>query len=141
MISRSERDAQIIKRQKYIKYLKKVFLFVSVFAVIFFVAVTIYQKSQEKIKLQMSTYKCNQAGCNYDLTVKNLGEFSRNGFARVSATITINLGEARRVDTVGTERIEFSLQGNEKKIIKGFLKTTTRASRFNAYVGQTSDSI
>jgi hypothetical protein len=142
MISRIEKNAEILRKQKITSTTKKVIIMFGTSIALLVLVLGIYDASQETIKLRGKTFNCINSGCSYEIKVKHTSDTTNIGFARISATVTVHLGEGlRRHDRVGSERIEYTLNGQEQKVLKGFLKTISKASSISVHVGKIDNSI
>ena len=83
-----------------------------------------------------SDYNCQPKGCDYSFTIQNLNNKSVKGYARLTVFKTSNISGINSDEVLSTERLEFTLEATEKKMMKGFYVTGVEAEKLTIGIGE-----
>ncbi|PHS18549.1 MAG: hypothetical protein COA86_07605 [Kangiella sp.] len=138
MTTRTKLKERSIRIKKNRKLIKRLLIIVSALALIW-LTVESFNRTNT-IVISNTNYDCKAKGCDYSFTVKNLSNNTVEGYARITVFKAFNISAINSSDVLSTERIEYSLNANEKKIIAGFYVTGIEADKLTIGVGEINAS-
>ena len=88
------------------------------------------------IVIVSSSFRCDKFYCKYEVVVKNISSFKKNGYILLNAFHQTSIVRSSQVSLAATKKIEFSLEGEEVRRFIGRISSENSLSRVQISAGE-----
>jgi hypothetical protein len=138
MITRTLLKEKANRRRKWLVFIRYLLIALSISAFGWLVIDSVNRPNE--IVISDSKYDCQAKGCDFSYTVENKSDQPVKGFRRITVFKSSNVSGINSDEILSSERLEFQLKANEKKLVDGFYVTRIEADKLAIDVGQINEA-